>query len=69
MQLGQHLASTAVIPVEWSETMSVLQDRCPPSAMQDIDDMLLTDTGKSRELYCASSLRPTLRPAREIFKG
>jgi hypothetical protein len=31
--------------------MSVLQDRCPPSPMQDIDAMLLKDTGKSRELY------------------
>lgn len=58
IKLGQHLSSVAVIPIEWSETMSVLQDRCPQSSPRDIDAMLLRDTGKTKEVFCAC---PSLR--------
>lgn len=49
--------------------MAVLQDRCPPSPLSEIDEMIKKDTGKSREVFCECSrslLLCTLRSSRLI---
>ncbi|CDZ97250.1 Predicted unusual protein kinase [Phaffia rhodozyma] len=51
IKIGQHLASSNVVPVEWSSTLSVLQDRCPVSPTDELERMILKDTGKPRDLF------------------
>ncbi|KAJ3095606.1 putative aarF domain-containing protein kinase 1, partial [Phlyctochytrium planicorne] len=45
IKLGQHIAALMyLLPTEYTETMKVLQDRCPPSSMTAIQDLFLSDT-------------------------
>lgn len=47
IKLGQHiLALTYLLPTEWTSTMIPLQDKCPQSALDDIEKMFVTDLGK-----------------------
>lgn len=46
VKLGQHVsAMTYILPAEWTETLSVLQDRCDPSSREDIEKMFQLDYG------------------------
>ena len=39
------MASLIVLPVEWTSTMSVLQDKCDPSSYEDLQALFLKDMG------------------------
>ncbi|EXJ85306.1 Atypical/ABC1/ABC1-B protein kinase [Capronia epimyces CBS 606.96] len=46
IKLGQHLSSMGyLLPTEWTDTFIPLQDRCPVSPYESIEDMFLRDTG------------------------
>ncbi|RVX70268.1 hypothetical protein B0A52_05601 [Exophiala mesophila] len=46
IKLGQHLSSMGyLLPTEWTETFIPLQDKCPVSSYDSIEDMFLKDTG------------------------
>lgn len=46
IKLGQHLSSMGyLLPTEWTETFIPLQDKCPVSSYESIEDMFLKDTG------------------------
>ncbi|KAH3674875.1 hypothetical protein WICPIJ_009445 [Wickerhamomyces pijperi] len=48
IKLGQHIsAMTYLLPKEWTETMTPLQDKCPESAYEEINAMFLKDWGQS----------------------
>ncbi|KAM3159999.1 ABC1 domain-containing protein [Lachancea thermotolerans] len=44
IKLGQHIAAmTYLLPPEWTETMVPLQDKCPQSTHQEIEDLFKQD--------------------------
>lgn len=46
IKLGQHLSSmNYLLPLEWTETFIPLQDRCPVSSYESIEQMFIDDTG------------------------
>lgn len=46
VKLGQHVSAMVyLLPVEWTSTMAVLQDRCDPTPPEDIRQLFLTDYG------------------------
>lgn len=45
VKIGQHVAAVQVLPKEWTEAMTPLQDQCFPSPIEDIDAMLVQDLG------------------------
>lgn len=46
IKLGQHLSSMGyLLPLEWTETFIPLQDQCPVSSYESIEEMFWTDTG------------------------
>jgi len=46
IKLGQHLSSMGyLLPLEWTETFVPLQDKCPVSSYESVQDMFLRDTG------------------------
>lgn len=46
IKLGQHLSSMGyLLPEEWVSTFVPLQDKCPVSSYESIEDMFLKDTG------------------------
>lgn len=46
IKLGQHLSSmNYLLPIEWCETFIPLQDRCPVSSYESIEQMFINDTG------------------------
>lgn len=48
IKLGQHLSSmNYLLPLEWTETFIPLQDRCPVSSYESIEQMFIDDTGSS----------------------
>lgn len=48
VKLGQHIASLVyLLPVEYTETMTVLQDKCDPSSIGEVKQLVLQDTGRS----------------------
>ena len=48
IKLGQHLSSmNYLLPREWTITFVPLQDRCPVSAYDSIEQLFITDTGKT----------------------
>ncbi|KAK0932643.1 hypothetical protein LTR29_015764 [Friedmanniomyces endolithicus] len=52
IKLGQHLSSlNYILPSEWCDTFVPLQDHCPISSYESIEDMVLHDTGKHMEDY------------------
>lgn len=66
IKLGQHLSSMGyLLPHEWTTTFIPLQDKCPVSSYESIEDMYFRDTGRqilddfeyfSREPLGAASL-------------
>ncbi|KAI0744860.1 ABC1-domain-containing protein [Earliella scabrosa] len=51
IKLGQHMASVAVLPREWTSTMRPLQDQCEPTPYEDLEKMFISDIGVSIEDY------------------
>ena len=52
IKLGQHLSSlNYLLPNEWCDTFVPLQDRCPVSSYESINDMVKHDTGHTLEEY------------------
>ncbi|KAJ1972154.1 hypothetical protein H4R35_004833 [Dimargaris xerosporica] len=50
IKLGQHLsAMNYILPREWTSTMTPLQDRCPETSLEDIDQLLRADLGASMD--------------------
>src|SRR6202012_1372553 len=50
IKLGQHISSMGyLLPLEGTETFVPLQDRCPVSSYESIQDMYLRDTGRRIE--------------------
>ena len=48
IKLGQHLSSmNYLLPIEWTATFIPLQDRCPISSYESIEQMFIDDTGSS----------------------
>lgn len=48
IKLGQHIgAMTYLLPPEWTETMIPLQDQCPESTIEDINNMFKSDLKKN----------------------
>ncbi|KAI8342569.1 ABC1 family-domain-containing protein [Chlamydoabsidia padenii] len=47
VKLGQHVSAMVyLLPIEWTSTMAVLQDRCDPTPPEDIRQLFLTDYGQ-----------------------
>ncbi|KAI1658139.1 ABC1-domain-containing protein [Daldinia decipiens] len=52
IKLGQHLsAMTYLLPREWTDTFIPLQDKCPVSSFQSIEEMFRADTGEELKDY------------------
>jgi len=43
--MGQHMGTLMVLPMEWTSTMKVLQDRCEPTPYSALEDLFLVDMG------------------------
>ena len=61
IKLGQHLTSMGyLIPYEWTSTFVPLQDKCPVSSYESIEDMFMQDTGhRIEESFDNFSREPT----------
>ncbi|KAI4201881.1 MAG: hypothetical protein LQ350_002928 [Teloschistes chrysophthalmus] len=47
IKLGQHLSSmNYLLPLEWTQTFIPLQDKCPVSSYEAIEQMFMEDTGR-----------------------
>ncbi|KAL4878591.1 ABC1 family-domain-containing protein [Aspergillus karnatakaensis] len=47
IKLGQHLSSMGyLLPLEWTTTFIPLQDKCPVSSIESVEQMFVADTGK-----------------------
>ncbi|KAF2466980.1 ABC1-domain-containing protein [Lindgomyces ingoldianus] len=52
IKLGQHLSSlNYLLPSEWCDTFIPLQDKCPVSSYESIEEMVLEDTGHNLSEY------------------
>ncbi|KAF2184443.1 ABC1-domain-containing protein [Zopfia rhizophila CBS 207.26] len=52
IKLGQHLSSlNYLLPSEWCDTFIPLQDKCPVSTYESIEEMVLQDTGHNLSEY------------------
>ncbi|KAF2794350.1 ABC1 kinase family protein [Melanomma pulvis-pyrius CBS 109.77] len=52
IKLGQHLSSmNYLLPSEWCDTFIPLQDKCPISSYESIEEMVLKDTGHNLSEY------------------
>ncbi|KAJ3187905.1 putative aarF domain-containing protein kinase 1 [Gaertneriomyces sp. JEL0708] len=48
IKLGQHIAALVyLLPSEYTETMRPLQDKCPPTPLEDIEGLFKSDLGRS----------------------
>ncbi|KAJ1750927.1 hypothetical protein LPJ79_002512 [Coemansia sp. RSA 1821] len=55
IKLGQHISAMQyVLPLEWCLTMQALQDQNTASTLQDLDRVVIADTGKSIEQLFSS---------------
>lgn len=52
IKLGQHVSAlTYILPPEWTDTMIPLQDQCPRSSREDIENMIRKDLGMELTEY------------------
>ncbi|KAH8821134.1 ABC1 family protein-like protein [Xylogone sp. PMI_703] len=52
IKLGQHLsAMNYLLPLEWTTTFIPLQDKCPVSSFESIEEMFVEDTGEQLSDY------------------
>jgi aarF domain-containing kinase len=50
IKLGQHASAMVyLLPDEWTSTMAVLQDQCPPTPYEEIEELFQTDLGVNLE--------------------
>ncbi|KAL1914720.1 uncharacterized protein VTP21DRAFT_7978 [Calcarisporiella thermophila] len=48
IKLGQHLSAMQyILPPEWTKTLAPLQDRCPATPFQEVEQLFLSDLGQS----------------------
>lgn len=61
IKLGQHLSSMGyLLPIEWTTTFIPLQDKCPVSSIESIEQMFVQDTGQTiDELFSYFDPEPT----------
>ncbi|KAE8351429.1 ABC1-domain-containing protein [Aspergillus coremiiformis] len=61
IKLGQHLSSMGyLLPLEWTTTFIPLQDKCPVSSIESIEEMFIADTGhRIDELFSSFDPEPT----------
>ncbi|KAF8161107.1 ABC1 family-domain-containing protein [Crassisporium funariophilum] len=45
IKMGQHMATLVVLPVEWTNIMKILQDKCEPTAYEALEALFLADMG------------------------
>ncbi|KAH8596509.1 putative ABC1 family protein C15C4.02, partial [Bisporella sp. PMI_857] len=58
IKLGQHLsAMNYLLPLEWTTTFIPLQDKCPVSSYEFIEEMFLQDTGEEISDYFSEFAR------------
>ncbi|OGM44347.1 ubiquinone biosynthesis protein [Aspergillus bombycis] len=60
IKLGQHLSSMGyLLPLEWTTTFIPLQDKCPVSSIESIEEMFIADTGRRiDELFSSFDTEP-----------
>ncbi|RAQ58349.1 ubiquinone biosynthesis protein [Aspergillus flavus] len=60
IKLGQHLSSMGyLLPLEWTTTFIPLQDKCPISSIESIEEMFIADTGcRIDELFSSFDPEP-----------
>ncbi|KAE8371772.1 ABC1 family-domain-containing protein [Aspergillus bertholletiae] len=60
IKLGQHLSSMGyLLPLEWTTTFIPLQDKCPVSSIESIEEMFIADTGhRIDELFSSFDPEP-----------
>lgn len=60
IKLGQHLSSMGyLLPLEWTTTFVPLQDKCPVSSYESIQELFISDTGHSiDELFSSFDPHP-----------
>ncbi|GAA82597.1 ubiquinone biosynthesis protein [Aspergillus luchuensis IFO 4308] len=60
IKLGQHLSSMGyLLPSEWTTTFIPLQDKCPVSSIESIEEMFVADTGRRiDELFSSFNSEP-----------
>jgi aarF domain-containing kinase len=55
IKLGQHLSALVyLLPVEYCNTLKELQDQCPPSSIESLNDLFLSDANQSLESLFSS---------------
>ncbi|KAI0393266.1 ABC1 family-domain-containing protein [Xylariaceae sp. FL0594] len=64
IKLGQHLsAMTYLLPFEWTSTFIPLQDKCPVSSYESIEEMFRRDTGEELLDYFSDFAREPIGAA------
>ncbi|KAI1341359.1 ABC1-domain-containing protein [Xylariaceae sp. FL0016] len=64
IKLGQHLsAMTYLLPYEWTSTFVPLQDKCPVSSYESIEEMFRKDTGEELGDYFSEFAREPIGAA------
>ncbi|KAJ3577573.1 hypothetical protein NPX13_g2998 [Xylaria arbuscula] len=64
IKLGQHLsAMTYLLPYEWTSTFIPLQDQCPVSSFESIEEMFRSDTGEELQDYFSDFAREPIGAA------
>ncbi|KAI0414365.1 ABC1 family-domain-containing protein [Xylaria grammica] len=64
IKLGQHLsAMTYLLPYEWTSTFIPLQDQCPVSSYESIEEMFRRDTGEELQDYFSDFAREPIGAA------
>ncbi|TRX93462.1 hypothetical protein FHL15_005737 [Xylaria flabelliformis] len=64
IKLGQHLsAMTYLLPYEWTSTFIPLQDQCPVSSYESIEEMFRRDTGEELTDYFSDFAREPIGAA------
>ncbi|EER26132.1 hypothetical protein D8B26_003531 [Coccidioides posadasii str. Silveira] len=60
IKLGQHLSSMGyLLPLEWTTTFIPLQDKCPVSSYESVEEMFVKDTGhRIDELFSSFEREP-----------
>jgi len=60
IKLGQHLsAMNYLLPLEWTQTFIPLQDKCPVSSIESIEQLFIKDTGEEiSEIFSEFSPEP-----------
>lgn len=72
IKIGQHIgAMTYLLPKEWTETMIPLQDQCPESTFEDIEEMFEDEMGSPmNDLFESIDMVPIgVASLAQVYKG